>query len=447
MATKPRVEPRLQRMASAFGPEWLVAQRWYRTKIRRPTSVELFDIVAIPGTAGCLLVMAAIDADTTAHYLLPAVVDRDAFREPRDGEGVWRSLAHLMAAGGRLDGRRGRFSFRAAPGLAGLMPASAGEHGLDERRLGVEQSNTSVALGHRLILKCYLLLTPGTNPEVEVNAFLTAVGFVGAPRLGGFADYVVESDKPAAAAMLQELVASETDGWAWVQACLAGGAAGRDRATDGLRGVGTLTRELHLALASRPDDPAFPARMASARELAAWHARAELQLETALGALADAPRGRLLAIAAGIRRRLAALRTAGDTRVTRIHGDYHLGQLLRTDAGFSVIDFEGEPARPLAERREPASPLRDVAGMLRSIDYAASVAWRESRLTGLDTWAHGAREAFLSAYGRISLSEADLLGALEVEKACYEVAYEANNRPDWVSVPMAALERLTGASA
>lgn len=448
MAPRPRTDPRLQRLATVFSPEWLAGQRWYRAKSRGLANVELFDAAEIAGTTGWLLILSTTDdAGVEARYVVPAVLGADGLGEPRDGEGFWRRLVGLMAAGGVVPSGGGRFSFKAAVALGELLPDGTAADGLAERRLGVEQSNTSVALGDRLILKCYRLLTAGENPEVEVNAFLTAAGFRGAPRLGGSADYVADGEQPAAVAMVQELVASETDGWGWVQARLAGGAGERDRAADGLGTVGTLTRELHRALASRPDHPGFPSRTATAAELGAWQARAERQLETALVALADEPRARLLAVAPAIRRRLDALRAAPDARVTRIHGDYHLGQLLWSDAGFSVIDFEGEPARPLAERREPASPLRDVAGMLRSIDYAASVAEREHRLTGLGAWAGRARASFLSAYGGIPDGEARLLEALEIEKACYEVAYEADNRPDWVEVPLAALERLTSRGA
>jgi maltokinase len=125
---------------------------------------------------------------------------------------------------------------------------------------------------------------------------------------------------------------------------------------------------------------------------------------------------------------------------TRGHGDYHLGQVLWTGKDFVVIDFEGEPARPLAERRRPASPLRDVAGMLRSLDYAARTVERSAGGADLSAWLSDARDAFLGAYG--DAADADLLRALEIEKACYEVRYEANNRPDWVWLPLQALERL-----
>jgi trehalose synthase-fused probable maltokinase len=445
MARKPRADPRLERLASVFTPEWLAAQRWYRAKSRSLATVELADGAAIPGTPGWLLILAATEeTGARSRYLVPAVADGGSFREPRDGEGVWQHLAGLIAADGRLRTGAGWFSFSAMPALDRLLPGGAGAvPGLSERRLGVEQSNTSVALGTRLILKCYRLLEAGVNPEVEVNAFLTEVGFLGAPTLGGSAAYAPRGGPPCAAALLQELVESETDGWNWVQACLAGGAGDRDRATAALGQVGTLTKELHLALASRPGVPGFPSRTASSGEVATWHSRATSQLEAALAAVAGGPHRRLLDLAPRLRRRLDALRTARHADASRIHGDYHLGQLLRTGEGFSVIDFEGEPARPLAERREPSSPLRDVAGMLRSIDYAARVARDAGRGAETDGWAAGARESFLAAYDRrLSDHDGRLLDAFEIEKACYEVTYEANNRPAWASIPLDALERL-----
>lgn len=444
MALKPAIDRRTRQLASALTPTWLAAQRWYRGKSRRLAAVDLVDVARITDGAGWLLVLRATDAGGgVSRYLLPATADGDAFREPRDGEGVWRGLASLMVAGGELNGARGRWAFAPMPSLQDVLPAGfIALAGLPERRLNVEQSNTSVVLGDRLILKCYRLLEPGVNPEVEVNAFLTAVRFRGAPSLGGSAEYVPDGGQPCAVAMLQEFVTSETNGWSWVQGCLAGGPRDREKAIAGLAQIGTLTRGLHAALGSRPEVPGFPSRTATARELAAWHSRAEGQLDGALGALLGAPRRRLLAIAPRIRERLAAIGAARGARATRIHGDYHLGQLLRTATGFTVIDFEGEPARPLAERREPASPLRDVAGMLRSIDYVARVAHHESGLRDPDAWVRGAREVFLSTYGGISGRDERLLDAFEIEKACYEVGYEANNRPDWVWVPLDALERL-----
>jgi len=151
---------------------------------------------------------------------------------------------------------------------------------------------------------------------------------------------------------------------------------------------------------------------------------------------------RLEAIAPTIAAGFQAIEAAGVVRVTRIHGDYHLGQLLRTADGFRVIDFEGEPARTLAERRAPASPLRDLAGMLRSLDYAAHSSSWSMRVEGPQDWLLDAAAAFLDGYGGIGPDDAPLLAAFELEKACYEVVYEANMRPDWVWLPLEALERL-----
>lgn len=446
MAPKPAVDRRTRQLASAFTPTWLAAQRWFRAKSRPLVAVELHDAAALGEGPGWLLVLAATDdAGAEARYLVPVIAENDAFREPRDGEGVWRRIAGLLAANGEVSAGGGRFSFRAEPALADLLPAGASAiAGLAERRLGVEQSNTSIVLGERLILKCYRLLEPGVNPEIEVNAFLTTVRFRGAPALGGSVEYLPDGGRPCTAAMLQELVAAEGDGWGWALRCLTGARDGLQEGIAGLGQIGTLTRELHAALGSQPEVPGFPSRGATSAELATWHSRAEGQLASALATLEGDLHRRLLTVAPAIRERLGAIRAARGAQVSRIHGDYHLGQLLRTATGFTVIDFEGEPARPMAERREPASPLRDVAGMLRSIDYVARVAQRESGLAEPDAWVEGARGAFLSAYGRVSGDGQRLLDAFEIEKACYEVSYEANNRPDWVWVPLDALERLAG---
>ena len=431
------------RTATGFSPEWLAGQRWFRGKSRRLAGVDLHDAAPLDRD-GWLLVLSAVDeAGAEDRYLVPAVVDRDGFREPRDGEGVWQRLATLISVGGELRADRGQFVFGRVPSSIGPPSNGAWEiAALAERRLNVEQSNTSVALGEQLMLKCYRLLEPGANPEVEIGAFLTAVGFDGAPRVVGSADYVSDEGQPAAAAILQEFVPSEADAWNWVLGRLTGGPQGRARATAGIAEIGTLTKGLHAALASRADLPGFPVRAATDEEMASWRSGAGRQLDEALAAVSGEPRSRLLAAALQVRDHLAEIGAAGRARVTRIHGDYHLGQLLKTPSGFKVIDFEGEPARPLAQRREPASPLRDVAGMLRSIDYVARVAHGRGAADQPDAWADEASEAFLTAYGGIAADDRALLLAFEIEKACYEVRYEANNRPDWVWIPLGAVERL-----
>jgi predicted trehalose synthase len=435
---------RLERRARAFGPEWLADQRWFRRKREGVVRVELEAATPLDDGIGWLLVLVATGAGGSEdRYLVPAVEDADGFREPRDGEGVWRRLASLMAAGGELGAGAARFAFRRVPALGALVPGGAAAIGsMAERRLRVEQSNTSVALGDQLLLKVHRLLEPGASTEVEVNEFLAAVGFEGAPTLGGLSDYVGDGDEASPAVMLQEFVTSESDAWSWVQRCLSGGPGDPGTALGAVGQIGSLTRDLHRALASSPETPGFPSRSASAQELVAWHSRAEAQLEGALAALGGEAREHLLSVAPAIRERLRAILVAEDAQASRIHGDYHLGQLLRTATGFKVIDFGGEPARPVSERREPSSPLRDVAGMLRSLDYAAQLAARAGGFEEPASWLPEAREAFLSGYGAVSGRDQQLLDAFEIEKACYEVRYEANNRPGWVWLPVGALEHL-----
>jgi len=434
--------------AEAFPTAWLADQRWFRGKGRALSTVELGDAAQLPGGRGWLLVLEATDAaGAEARYLVPAIEEAGRLREPRDDEGVWSTLVRLIAAGGELPAAGGRFVCTPAPGLADLLPpGTASGAMIPERRLAVEQSNTSVVLGDRLILKAYRLLEAGENPEVEVCAFLAAAGFAHAPALGGAMTYLPSTAAPSAAALLQEYVPAVSDGWRWALDALAGGAATESALLAGLTEIGTTTREMHAALASRPDSAAFPVRRAIDADLSRWRASAEGQLAAARAAVGrDAAKTvRVEALAPAIRAAFAAIELARDATVSRIHGDYHLGQLLRTEGGFVVIDFEGEPARTLADRRAPASPLRDVAGMLRSLDYAAQVAHREHGLPDdPEAWLRRGSAAFLAGYGGLDPAAERLCRALEIEKACYELHYEANNRPEWTWLPLAALERLS----
>ncbi len=444
MAPTPSADSGIQRLAAALSPEWLAAQRWYRGKTRRIVRVELLDAARLEGSGGWLLVLGATDAaGDLARYLVPAIADGDAFREPRDGERVWAALAGLMLAGHTLEGAHGRWAFESTAAAAGLLPGGRSALAeLAEQRLGVEQSNTSVAFGDRLMLKVYRLLEPGINPEVEVNAFLTDAGFAQAPLLAGSASYLVDG-QAYSAAMLQQFIASTGDGWRWTLDRLAAQPNGPTEALAGMAQIGSLTAQMHRALASRPDTPGFPSRSATGDERATWRLAADGQLAKAEASLDGALRARLEAIAPRAAGRLDAIQQAESVGVSRIHGDYHLGQLLLTADGFVVIDFEGEPARALAERRAPASPLRDVAGMLRSLDYAVRAAEGRMGEDWTQGWLRDARAAFLEGYGAIRPQDEPLLAAFEIEKACYEVGYEANNRPDWIELPLSALERMT----
>ena len=424
----------------AFSREWLVEQRWFRSKGRPIATVTDADRAPIGAAAAELRVLevAFADGGQPDLYVVLAVDGRD----PEDGEGAWAALVRMIADGAEVRAGSGRFFGSPTPALADLLP-SAHEVGptLSERRLRVEQSNTSVVLGERLILKLFRLLEPGANPDLEVGSFLTEAGFADTPPMAGSITWRRSGGEPAAVAMLQGLVPSRGDAWTVLLELLR---TDPEEATRQAAHIGRLTAAMHRALASHPDHPDFPARPATVAEAAAWRASAEGQLAQAVTAVRDAEHDRLVGIAPAIRARFADTFGAatGEARVSRIHGDYHLGQILaRTDGGYSVIDFEGEPARPLAERRAPSSPLRDVAGLLRSLDYAARTVARDAALDD-EAWLRAGRAAFLGAYGGIGADEQRLLDAFELEKACYEVRYEASNRPGWLWLPLAAVERL-----
>jgi maltokinase len=422
-----------------FSREWLAAQRWFRSKGRPVAAVTVAERASIGAGAELrLLDVAYADGGEPDRYLAVAVDER----EPEDNEGAWAALVRLIADGAEIRAATGRFVAHPADSLAELLPsASESAATLSERRMRVEQSNTSVVLGGRLVLKLFRLFQPGENPDLEIGLFLSRAGFRDTPPTAGGITWHPDAADAGAVAMVQALVPARSDAWHTVLEHLATdpSAAMRD-----VGAIGEVTAALHRALASRPDEPGFPARPATVAETSAWRASAESQLAQAVSALGGAEHERIVALAPGITARIADTfgAASGEATVTRIHGDYHLGQILaRTDGGFSVIDFEGEPARPLAERRAPSSPLRDVAGLLRSLDYAARTAERDG---GLDAgaWLAEARSAFLAGYGGISAEQQGLLDAFELEKACYEVRYEASNRPTWLWLPLAAVERL-----
>jgi trehalose synthase-fused probable maltokinase len=402
-----------------------------------------------PLRAWLLVVAATLSDGSERSYLVPAVgAAGEPFREPADGDGAWRAIARAVSTGATLTGEAGTFRCEPLPALELLAPGGPEAlAGLPERRLGVEQSNTSATIGERLILKVYRRLDAGENPEIEVGTFLESVGCPVAPRMAGSVRYVSGAGRTAAAAMLQERVAADGDGWTRLLAQLGGAAGGPEAAVRSASAIGRVTAQLHASLAARPLDPAFPVRPATITETQRLLSGALGQLDAAIAATAGADRARLDALAPRVRGQLEA--TFGAARVgnvMRIHGDYHLGQLLRTANGFVVIDFEGEPARSLDERRMPQPPERDVAGLLRSFDYAVRSVARGGSAGRLEPepWLAGARAAFLAAYAEDAPSVPDpsLLRAFELEKACYEVRYEAANRPEWTWLPLDALERL-----
>jgi trehalose synthase-fused probable maltokinase len=316
------------------------------------------------------------------------------------------------------------------------------------RPMGVEQSNTSLVFDDELVLKLYRRLEPGVNPELELLRFLTEHGFPNIPILEGWAQYV---GKPmdATLATLQHFVASDGDGWKLALDSLTDDP---EPFLERVRRLGEVTGALHSVLASDSSDPAFCAEEPSSEALALLVATVDEEIESVFGSLPHDPALEpILGRGEDVRERLRARSHVGATgRVIRHHGDYHLGQVLWADEDWFVIDFEGEPARGLTERRRKRSPLRDVAGMLRSFAYAASASELERGVKPPEDWERRARGEFLAGY----LDEVDssiipsgqafdrLLALFELEKAVYELRYELDNRPDWVRIPVAGIVRL-----
>jgi maltose alpha-D-glucosyltransferase/alpha-amylase len=287
-------------------------------------------------------------------------------------------------------------------------------------------------------------------------------------------DYAGAAGETATLSVLQGFVDNDGDGWRHVLRALSRDVRDArptrpdDPLIQDMTELGRVTGELHAALASDPVNPAFAPEPVTAEDARGWESGIAEALDRASS---NADRGgpdlarALRDVTAGggtsaIRAGLDLLAAAGAHKI-RCHGDYHLGQVLKTRDSFVIIDFEGEPGRPIAERRAKQSPLRDVAGMLRSLNYAVNSVGRE-REAGqrtqaalwLESWERLARNAFLDGYasatGRspvrlVPPSRDELLRAcapFEIDKACYELAYELDNRPDWVAIPLAGLSRL-----
>ncbi len=394
---------------------------------------------------------------------------------------------------------------------AGSLRATAGQFYFDLRgdrsaplaaqRSGAEQSNTSILYGSNVILKLFRHIEVGPNPDCEITRYLGEQrGLKNIPRFGGMLFFLSDGGEVATLGMLQELIDNQGDGWAWTleelaryfETCAASQVtpdllgtsqrsimelADQGLPTEAADAIGIYldasahlarrTAEMHVALAAQTDDAAFAPQPLTASDLEGLSlglreqaADVIQQLKTGFGRLPDDVAdlaGSVLAHRRSLLTHFRGFETLPiDLLKTRVHGDFHLGQVLRVKNDFVILDFEGEPARPLAERRGMHSPLKDVAGMLRSFSYAAQTAFmshatrRPQSAASLEPWAalweRCVSAVFLSAYraetqGARLLPEdsatlARLLDAYVMEKALYELAYEIGNRPTWVRIPL-----------
>ncbi|MEV6294091.1 maltokinase [Streptomyces sp. NPDC051896] len=422
--------------------QWLPRQRWFAGKDRPVTDLTVLSVTELfPGCLHLLVHASHAPVPTPGgtpppgdcyqlllglrEHLAPrlerAYLGR-AEQGPFAGLAVYDALhdprsANLLLERLRQPGAAGPLRFDADPDAH--LPG-----GLPPRLLDAEQSNSSIVYGDAYILKVFRRIQPGVNPDLEVTAALAAQGCTRVPA--PVAWFGTTAPEPATLGVLQPFLPDATDGWTLALRALAAG----DDFTAEARELGRAMAEVHLALAG-----AFPSAGPgeNGRTAEAMCAR----LDAAAHAVPA-----LLPFVPGLRAAFGALATCDSgPPAQRIHGDLHLGQVLRAGRDWFVIDFEGEPSRPLAERCVPQSPVRDVAGMLRSFDYAA-----RQRRPWRPEWARRCREAFCAGYaaraGWDPRKKHALLRAHETDRAVYEVLYEARHRPDWLPVPMAAIKRL-----
>jgi maltose alpha-D-glucosyltransferase/alpha-amylase len=423
-------------------------------------------------------------------------------------EHAGQTLLDTIAREGTLPLRRGSLTAWHTPEFAALH----GKEPLSASYATAEQSNSMIAFGKRFLMKLFRKFEEGPNPDVEITGYLCErTAFRRVPQLAGAVDYQIKGQRAGAAAMLQARIPSQADGWQhavqelgryYERVSVAGtpSAAAIEPAWFGFvelsrciiprdvldlvggylessSQLGRRTAEMHVALASgdsefhpAPLEAGYIERLATSMAETADHALDSA--ETRVNDLpADvAPLGRELVSRRGtVRQRFDTLRTLGATDGARIrvHGDYHLAQVLWSENDFYIIDFEGEPARRLADRREKQIPLKDVAGMLRSFGYAAYAglyAWANTRpddFTRLEPWARvwqtWTSATFLRTYLEVAATARilpaspqtldRLLDAFVLDKAMYELRYELNNRPDWVRIPLWGALQITGRGA
>jgi maltose alpha-D-glucosyltransferase/alpha-amylase len=451
-------------------PAWLLQRRWFPAKSGGLPETRVEDTIFIEDDLAYMVLEAGgqryalplalswedSPSDPFETALALARVRRgsrmglltDGFAKARFARAILRGLEGEVVPG---------FEFHPAPGLAPVAPDAAVEWP------AAEQSNSSLIVGRTAVIKVLRKLVEGIHPEIEMGRVLTERGFGGIAALMGT---VTRGD--ATVAIVQRYVENQGDAFQWsletVDRSLDDTAVEGDPADAPadfavyrhfIEVAGRRLGEMHSVLAQPTEDPDFSPEIADAETISRWREQLRKQLDAAFRTREMKDHDRILAAAE------KALENGEGTTLTRIHGDFHLGQVLVSGDDAILIDFEGEPGKPLAERRARNAPLRDVAGMLRSFDYVAALLQRREPVTGirrgiererelLGTFRKTAQRAFLRGYvsgrGRpLDEREQKLLDVFTLEKAAYEIVYEANNRPDWIDVPLSGFLELAEA--
>lgn len=469
---------------------WLPQRRWYAGKERSIREVTVDDVVPLGAEVALVIVGVAFAEGDDHRYAVPlmratgrvaaslldsnpgAVVAEldddarlvDAIAAPEGAAVVVRAALEHRTHRGRQGSACG------APRRAGLARRVGGA--ADVQLLGVEQSNSSVIVGDDLIAKLVRRIEPGPNPDVTLPAHLTARGFTHVPGVAATLDLVLAGDERSIdLVIVHDAIHNEGDLWAWTLGELSrsierhGELDGETRSVADL--LGRRTGQLHAALADTHGDD----DMAPLPSTLAWQRSLLQTLRDGLRATQRSLRRAgltdraVLAPVDEVLRRFEPLRSRKlDARRIRVHGDLHLGQVLWTGNDVVFIDFEGEPGRPIGERMIKRSPLTDVAGLIRSIDYAARSAIDTAVARGVvapddravdhsrEAWVRGMRDTLVASYlaeiAGASLVPADpvdtdlLLRAYLLQKGLYEIRYELANRPDWVHWPLSAVSEM-----
>jgi len=449
--------PELPQLDEQVLSDWLVQQRWFGAKATSVSHLGLLTAVPLrvnePPLLAAALLEVVFPSGTHELYqvLLGARPVEEGWSSGLIGEaGEWTLydalvdpeatsvLGQLLGDGAEVYGSNGVARFR---WLADERPSG------EVRAMGAEQSNSSIVFGERMVLKAFRKIEPGDNPELEMLRFLQDHGFASIAPLLGWYDFNGQL-MDATLGVMQGFVRDGRDGWE-----LALDEIADPGLLDNLHELGSVTGRMHTALASDITIPAFAPEDPGDEQLSIVVATIDEQIERVFVDLPeDGPTAAICGRGEEVRDRLQMLSHVGvGGKLIRHHGDYHLGQTLLAGRGWVILDFEGEPARPLLERRRKRSPLRDVAGMLRSFAYVASASELQRGRPAPERWEQRAREAFLDGYFStvdptlLPAGEAatgKLLQIFELEKAVYELRYELNNRPDWVSIPVAGIARL-----
>ncbi len=522
----------LQNSLPAVLPNFLAAQRWFGGKAQRIGATEIADIIPVGGPhLDSFMVLARVEYETGVHetYLLPLLA-RSAGQEPREddsqamkvrirgadlvlsdalgNEDFLLELHATIEAQAVFRGWNGELRAGQSMAYRERCPACAGV--LKPKPMKVEQSNSSIIYGDRLVLKVFRHVEPGVNPDLEMGRFLSErAHFPHVPAVAGWLEYAASDGQQSTLGILQEFVPNQGDAWRFTLNSLCDFWQQTNRRlaelsslnppdiyaqkTSGQTMPGILrelcgsyldaaallakrTAQLHVALASESTDPAFAPepytqqfQAALANSLRDKAQNAFALLRSHVAEMTGDTRAEAERVLHAESKLLQSFATALSEQIsatrTRIHGDYHLGQVLYTGSDFVIIDFEGEPARPISERSGKLSPLQDLAGMLRSFHYAAFASVFamsaaadappeivRQRLKVAQVWYLWVAAHFTNAYlkeaGRapfIPASEkqfTDLLRLHLLEKAVYELNYELNNRPDWVRIPLAGTSSL-----